>query len=220
MAYTTTAGRSELGFVTAIYTAGSAAYKYRGAISKLFGGDLHADRATVERWYNSMPSWAKQVLTMDDMMSTEGESRGAGSIVDYAKRMDAQPMVKGGWTQADMTRYENAIAENFRVAAGSGQHDWHILLGTLQAAVVNIALYGNPLGPPQPELPPPPDRPGLPLPGGGQRGQERQPGGQRTPPGETDTKPQEAGMGTIQKIVIGGLVVGAVLAVATGKVKL
>ncbi len=220
MAYVTTDDR--LGIVPALFAAGSAGYKYRGALSRLFGGSLLANRSTVERWYNSMPAWAKQVLTVDDLMSSESESRGAGSIVDYAKRMDRQPMVRGGWTQADMTRYENAIAENLRVASGSGQHDWHILLAALQTAVVNIALYGNPLGPGTPETPsrpglPPPTRPGLPR---GAQPEEITPPSRR-PPAEKTPKVQEAGFGGLPTwamvLLAAGIGIPVIIGIAKGK---
>lgn len=204
MAYITE--ETQLGIVPALFAVGSAGYKYGGALSRLFGGDLTADRGTVERWYNSMPAWAKQVITIDDLMATEQQSRGAGSIVQWSKDLNGTSLVKGNWTQAHLAHFENDLSiATSKTSSEPDKHDFWVLNGTLVAAILNIAQYGNPAGPQQPAQPPP-TRPGLPR--GAQPVEITTPGGRR-PPIEERPPVQEAGFGGMPSWLIPLILVGA-----------
>lgn len=183
-------------------------------LKNLFGGGLLANRSTVERWYDSMPAWAKQVITVDDLMATEQQSRGAGAVVNHAKAINDTSLIKGNWTQADLNHFINSVQEDLRKATSEPQnHDFWILQAALETAAVNIAQYNNPLGAQQPGEPPslpPPTRPGLPPTPGVPT--ER-------PPTERRPEVQEAGFGGLPTWAMVLLAAGLGLPVIIGLAK-
>lgn len=166
-------------------------------IGGLFGGGT--TKATVSRWRSSMPGWAQQVVSVDDLYAAEKQSNGGGTVVGLSKDIDASAWMKRTPTQAELTEIDwninHHISEAQRVP---NESNWHTLSAALFQAGKNVALYGNPLG--QPQSPSTPAVPGLPVVRGGTTAPATSPG---TTPGPSMPAAQTAGFPMWAMILIG-----------------